>query len=114
MLREWARRIGVKAADDALNEFVSSGDLDRRIRLIVEDRVSEILDGDQQKRLTMTGWRLVLVSAIKRYWPDLDDQTAACWMLDYASAYQVGRKQWTPETAKLLAREYVSEFGEAA
>lgn len=116
MLLDWVRRIGSREADKALDQFFNEDDLSRKIEDIIDERIAEFLCGSQHQNMQMTspGWSMVLAAALRRYWPDLDKKTAARWMLEYAQDYDVEKSDWTPATAKMLAYEYASLFGEAA
>jgi hypothetical protein len=67
----------------------------------------------KQRPMDAVAFGDTMASELQKYWPDLAIATAKSWMWEYAVSYNLGKSKWTKEAAADLAREYVSEFGEA-
>jgi hypothetical protein len=105
--------------------------LDRLIRRKVEEVVKQVIDerlpamvaASMAKtfarhpdcQLTKAGFEWAFIIAINDRWPATPADICRLWLWDYLDArYGAPGYAWTARAARLLADQYVSEFGEVA
>ena len=74
----------------------------------------EVRERDEREQAHQTvGRELPVALALREKWPDVPKQEAVRWLREYIEV-PFGHEgyAWTPSAAKLIANEYVNDFGE--
>jgi hypothetical protein len=105
---------------NVLKKFVASA-LPRALEKVLDERLPSLIEEIMQKkfrdepniRLTHVGFNWAFYLALREHWANIDGQTAVAWLWEYIDVpYGHPDYDWTPAAAKLIASEYVLEFGE--
>ena len=111
---------GRKAAEGALRKAIPGmvkevfeKELDRRLPGIIEEILADRFKNRPDDPLSEVGFNWALALALREKWPAVPKQEAVRWLREYIEV-PYGHKDydWTPSAAKLIANEYVNEFGE--
>ena len=87
--------------------------LNDRLPSMIEETLSEHFKNRPNDPLNEVGFNWALALSLREIWPNVPNQEAVRWLREYIDA-PFGHEgyDWTPAAAKLVAQEYVNEFGE--